>query len=257
MRYALIAIMGVALAGCGLELLAGTAIQSELQSQQMSNIKPTLDYAKNTGSTLSVQQAVDTYAAEMGAYPPSLNVLVPEWLPSIPEQADGTPFNYDPTTGRVTDGPAPPARPAPTPQRGAATAQTRQADQRQLEEVRRAIDRYGQTTGYYPASLEVLVPYYLATVPKTSTGMDFVYDPQTGALSLPPQPAATLQPQVAQPVPQRPAPRRPAAGGGGPMTEALTGIGIQQELNSMSNAGTSAAGSRLRQQAKDLGKSRQ
>lgn len=253
MKYALVAVMGLTLVGCGLELLAGTAIQSELQAQQMSNIKPTLDYAKNTSSTITVQQAIDAYAAEKGQYPPTLETLVPEWLPSIPTQANGMPFVYDPATGRVSEGPdLPDGRPAAKP---AQANQNNQADQTKLEEVRRAINRYGQATGYYPASLAVLVPYYLAEVPKTASGQDFLYDPQSGALSLPTA-APRPQQQVAQPVPNAGA-RRPAVGGGGPMMETMTGIGIQNELNGMSSAGSSAAGSRLRQQAKDLGKNQQ
>ena len=40
------------------------------------------------------------------------------------------------------------------------------------------------------------------------------------------------------------------------MTEVMTGIAIQNELNSMSNAGSSAAGSRARHKARNMGQGR-
>ena len=43
-----------------------------------------------------------------------------------------------------------------------------------------------------------------------------------------------------------------AVGGAGPMGEAMTGIGMSQQLDNMSNAGASSAGSRVRGAAHDL-----
>ena len=243
MRYAAVVLTALALAGCGIELLAGTAIQGKLAAEQASTLKGTLDHVKDTTSGWGVDQAVDAYRAEKGSYPPSLEALVPEYMPSVPKNVDGTPVTYDPNTGVVggvvSPAPAPAARPEP--------AGDSQADQQTMETIRRAINRYGEATRYFPPTLETLVPYYLAKVPKTSTGQDFLYNPQNGALTIPPAPTGRPQP--------RPRTAQPRAGGSGagPMGEMMTGIAIQGELNSMSNAGSSAAGTRARGGARNMG----
>lgn len=249
MKTAFVGLLSIVLVGCGLELLGGAAITGELNRQQLQTAKGQIDRTKNMSSTITAQQAVNAYSAEKGAYPPSLEALVPEWLPSVPLAADGTPLSYDPATGTVSDRPI---LAAASPAGGNATVKAaQQADQQKIQEIQRAINQFGQATGYYPASLDQLAPFYIAEPPRTSVGLEFLYDPQTGAVSLPPQNAL---PQTAPPYQQAQRPRQPAGvGAGGPMGEVMTGIGIQNELNNMSSAGASAAGSRMRQNARNLG----
>lgn len=121
------------------------------------------------------------------------------------------------------------------------------ADQQAKEQIRQAINNYGQAVGYYPPSLQALVQYgYLQSVPKTSSGKDFVFHPENGALYHP----AELAQQQAQ---QDPAQQRSgaSAGGAGLMGETMTGIGVQNELNSMNNSGVSNTGSAARSGARD------
>jgi hypothetical protein len=148
-------------------------------------------------------------------------------------------------------------------------------DQQKMEQLAQAVYNYGFDVGVYPGSLDALVPTYISAVPTTSSGMVFVYNPVNGMVYHPDpmnmdqpatnegQPAAyggQPQPAYAQPQPQpqpQPRTRQPAVSGGGMVGEAMTGIAIQQDLNSMSSAGTSSVGSRMRQQARDLGQRRQ
>ena len=88
-----------------------------------------------------------------------------------------------------------------------------------------------------------LVPYYLADLPKTASGQDFGYDPRTGAVY---DPAQAFQAQPMRGQPARRGGGVPTAGVG-PMGEAMTGVGMQNQLNSMSNSGTSSAGGYARQ----------
>lgn len=226
MRTAALVILTGLLAGCGVELLTTTAIQSELQAEQLSAMKGQISRTADTSAKINIQKAIDTFAAEKGRYPASLEELAPGWLPSVPMRPDGQPYGYDPAAGKLLDGPAQAPAAGPTP-----------ADRQKLNDIRAAIDRYGRATGYYPTSLAALAPTYITQVPKTDSGQDFHYDPVTGALRHPlelGQPGAA----VAQP------PARPMAGAGaaGPMGEVVTGMGVQNQLNSMGQSATSAAG---------------
>jgi len=234
LRALVLAGLVAAAAGCGVELLTTTAIQGELQAKQAKSALGHLRYAENTASRISIQQAVDVYRAEKGVNPATLDALVPEYLPSIPEKADGGAFGYDPATGTVTDRPVPqPVVQGPT-----------EADIQKMNQLAVAIDTYGRNTGYYPGSLAALVPDYLVHVPVTDGGQAFLYDPQTGAVYHPAQErsqGAAVGPrqQVQQPMGM--------GAGAGPMGEMMTGIAIQNQLNSMSNAGAASARTRARQ----------
>jgi len=240
--------------GCGLELLAGTAIQGTLQKEALSGAKQTLDYTKDSSARMTLEQAINAYAAENGTYPASLEALVPEWLPSIPVQADGTAFGYDTATGALLDAPPPVSAggaPESAPPPGLLDTQPLQeSNQERLIRIHEAISRYTIEQRKYPESLQALVPQYLTQTIKTRDGQDFTYDPATGIVSTPPppplpQPLGAPAPTAASPgaygqVP--PAPSRTPAGAGGPMGEALTGIGIQNQLNrSLSVGGASSA----------------
>ena len=211
------------LCGCGVELLTTTAIQGELQAQQMSAMKGQIEHAAGTSGQINVQRAIDTYRAENGHNPPSLEALAPNYLAQVPLQPDGTPYGYDPASGRLLSGP------------GAATAGS---DQQQLQAIRAAINRYGNATGYFPPTLDALAPLYLPAPPRTSSGQPFLYNNQNGQVEVPGgQGAAAVRPSGGAPM------------GAGLMGEVMTGIGMQQQLGNMNNAGSSAAGSRMREQA--------
>lgn len=225
----LIVLMGCGLgvvfvAGCGVELLTTTAIQGKLQAENMQAAKRQVGQAGARMAKINIKRAIDTYQAETGVFPPSLEVLVPNYLPSMPKKADGSLYGYDPRTGLVSDGPV----------AGNGNVVTAE-DRRNLALIRQAVTRYGQATGYYPASLQALVQYnYLQSVPKTSSGQDFFFNPQDGALR---HPAEGAQRSSASP-------RRGTGPGGGVglVGEAVTGIGMRNQLGNMNNAGTSSAG---------------
>ena len=51
-----------------------------------------------------------------------------------------------------------------------------------LAELEQAISAYEADTGSPPASLQALVPDYLAGVPRKADGSQYTYDPETGAV---------------------------------------------------------------------------
>ena len=230
-----------ALSGCLVDMLATTATEGVLHKKSMESSMKALEYAKRTTGQLSVDQAIAAYQAEHGEYPASLEALVPDYFPSVPTKPDGSSYAYDSSTGSL-DGVVVAAAPMPAVNPDAVA----------LQQIQEAINKYGTQTGYYPPSLQALVPLYIAQLPKASNGQDFLFNPTTGQLTSPVQGAAA---------PGFPPPAQAAGGsrgggavgGGGPMGEALTGIAIQNELNSMSNAGSSAAGSRARSGVRDVG----
>lgn len=232
MRYLIFVLPALLLPGCLLEVLTSTAIQADLQAQQASAAQQTLNRVTNDTGQVNLQRAVDLYQAEKAVYPTSLEALVPGFIDAIPTRADGGSFGYNPVTGKVLDdasGPAP-------------------ADYLMMEEIKAAINAYGNASGYYPPTLEALTAAgYLPVFPRTVSGEPFQYNNQNGAVAHPLEgPVA-----VARPAATPSTGGNMPAGGGGPMGEAMTGIAIQQQLNSNSNAGTSAAGIRGRSGARD------
>lgn len=218
------------LAGCGAEVLTTTAIVGELHKENASAMKGQLDAASQQMGRTEVQGAINTYMAEKGYYPTSLKDLTPEYLAELPVQPDGTLFNYNPETGRLLDGPGaqPPARQVIT-----------SGERYKMKTIREAINAYGYDTGYYPPNLQALVPNYLSSIPTTDDGMAFLYNPQDGALTHPYKSQQNLTPQQNT---NAPAQRRGMSGAGGPMNEAVTSIGIQNQLQNMNQSG--AAGTR-------------
>ncbi|MDX9975844.1 MAG: hypothetical protein RBU21_22885 [FCB group bacterium] len=234
MRILLLSVVLLGLNGCILELLTTTAIQGELQAQSASTAAKALEYAKESTGQTSGQRAIDLYKADKGENPPSLEALVPNYIDKVPTHEDGSPYGYDPATGTLLDAPVSVAV-APTP-----TGPTA-GDWQTLTELNNAIRNYANATGTYPPTLYSLVPGYLPAVPKTAGGQDFTYDPQYGAAYLPQSSAMG----GSTPPPAAAVPRGAGAvGGGGPMGEAMTGIGISNQLDSMNNSATSSAGSR-------------
>ena len=242
MKLCLAFLLAVLLAGCGVELLTATAVHSELQAQQLKAIKGQVTKASDQSAKINIQRNIDTFYAEKGHYPASLAELAPDYMPSVPNRPDGTPYGYDPSTGRLVDGAAP------------VIAGPTANDQQKMNQIRGAVNQYGRAVGYYPPSLQALVPTYLQAVPKTDSGQDFVFYPQNGLLLHPMQlaqesmPGAQPQPQAPPtPAPQPPPRANAGAAGTGPMGEVMTGIGIQNQLNSMGNSGVDAAGGYARQ----------
>jgi hypothetical protein len=226
------------LSGCGLEILSTAAIGSGMEAKSASTAARALDYAKETTGNANAQHAIDLYKADKGSNPPSLEALVPAYLDKVPVHPDGSPYGYDPGTGRLFDKPlpagiGPTAAPASAPGAG---------DWQGLNEVNGAIQHYAKDTGMYPVTLYSLIPKYLKTLPKTSSGQDFAYDSRTGLASIPGGPMPGMgAPAHAMAMPPR-APRGGGVGGGGPMGETMTGIAISNQLDSMNNSGTSSAG---------------
>ncbi|MGQ9919242.1 MAG: hypothetical protein ACUVS7_17700, partial [Bryobacteraceae bacterium] len=75
-----------------MEVLTATAIQGELQAQQAQAIQRQVAVAANQSGRSRLEQAIRAYQAEKGAFPPSLEALVPDYLPSVPTRADGSPY---------------------------------------------------------------------------------------------------------------------------------------------------------------------
>lgn len=90
-------------------------------------------------------------------------------------------------------------------------------DAENLEQIQAAVQAYREATGYYPAALSVLAPKYLDAVPSANNGQPFVYDSQTGKVSLP--------------VTAMPTGREAPGTGLTPMGDAITGQSVQDELN--------------------------
>ncbi len=242
MRTSIIAIVALLLAGCGAEVLTATAVQGELQAQQLSAMKRQIGNAAGTSGRINVERAIATYQAEKGVYPPSLDALVPNYLPSLPAKADGTPYGYDATTGKLLEAPVAATQAGPTAQ-----------DLQLIQQIQAAIGNYGQTTGFYPPTLDDLYPTYLKVVPRTASGEQFLYNNQNGSVTHPRQAQSASSP--AAPAPQAAQGNVPM-GGAGPMGEVMTGVGMQQQLNSMGQSGANAAGGYAREKLGDAGANR-
>lgn len=227
-RTAAIGLVIVGLPGCMLDLLMGAAIQGELAGQAAKSGARAMDHASDVSGETTLRQAIQAYQAETGVYPASLAVLIPEYLGSIPVQSNGQPFGYDSATGQILT--------------GAAASGPTAADNEKLQRIQTAINAYAQATRYYPTSLDQLAPLYMGEVPQTDGGQAFRYDPNTGQAAFP----ANGGYAMGEAAPG-------GAAGGGVMTESMTGMGIQQELNNMNQSGTNAASGRMRNNARNIG----
>lgn len=234
LRFAIAAAFLTAVStGCLVEVLTTTAIQGELAAQNATAATAALGKAKQTTAETTLRQGINTYYAEKGQYPRTLEALVPNWVAAVPKQPNGQPYNYDPLTGWFGAG-APPA--------------ITSADRQNKQKIRNAVNQYGQAVGYYPPSLDALVTYgYLDAVPKTSRGEDFFFNPQDGTLL---HPAEVFGNTSGGNVAHTPRGGGVGVGGAGPMGEAMTGIAIQNQLGNM-GGGASQTGSRMRQGARD------
>lgn len=223
LRHAAILACIPLLSGCFLDLLGATAVTSTLAKRQVETGQRAMDMAKGTAGRVQLEQAIQSYHADRGYWPSNLQALVPTYLQTIPARADGQPFGYDPMTGRLLD---------------ASITGPTQLDAQRQQQILQAINAYGTATGWYPPTLEALVPQYLPAVPYTESGQAFLYNPQNGAVQ---HPLAHMPPHTVGGA---------GSGGGagaGPMGEALTGMQMQQQLQNMNQSGASSAGTRARQ----------
>lgn len=101
-----------------------------------------------------------------------------------------------------------------------------QQDAQNQQRIQQAISVYSGKNGSFPPTLDSLVPEYLAAVPQPSRGGYFQYEPTTGSVTNP-FPATGAPAGAPMQSGRRGA---PPVGGTGAMGEAMTGIGISQEL---------------------------
>ncbi|HOK09390.1 MAG TPA: hypothetical protein PLT82_02990 [Candidatus Hydrogenedens sp.] len=211
--------------GCGVELLTTTAIQGELQAQQLKSMQKQVQGIANQTGKINLERAIQTFQAENGRYPKSLDELVPQYLPSLPQPSGDSLYSFDPSTGQIITVPA----------------GIEPADLRKLEQIKFAVLQYAYTTGYYPTNLDMLYPTYLSFLPKTSSGEAFVYNPQTGAVMHPKQTSGMPNTiPSGNPVPIN-----------SPVSPVTGGIAIQQQLNGMTNS-SGAVGSYSRQSVQNI-----
>ena len=235
MRSIVFVLLVLPLTGCIMELLSTTAIQSTLQAESATAAMKQLHRAQDQSNRNTMRQAIGVYTAETGAYPVSLHSLVPEYLAEVPVRPDGLPYEYDPISGTLREAHA----------RGPQiTIPISDDDRNTMAMLRDSIYDYADWTGYYPGSLEALIPDYLRYVPVTTSGHTYVYNPMDGSLRHPAQsPGRRVAPINSGSV---------GMGGAGLLGETLTGIGLQQQIGNMNNAGSSAAGARARQNIDQL-----
>lgn len=227
MRYIILFIcfIPLILSSCGVELLTTTAIQGELQAQQLKSMQRQVQGIADQTGKVNLERAIQTFQAENGRYPTSLNELVPQYLPSLPSPSGDSAYSFDPTTGQIITVPS----------------SIPSEDIRRMEQVKYAIAQYTRATGYYPATLDSLYPSYLSFIPRTSDGQSFIYNAQTGSVSHPLL-AGAQSPQATPSVP-------PA--GSYPMNAVTGGMAVQQQLNGMTNS-SGAVGSYSRQSVQNM-----
>jgi hypothetical protein len=222
MRTMVLVSMALLLAGCGADVLVTTAVTADMQAQQLKAMRGQVQQASGKLGRVNIECAISMYQADKGSFPPSLDALAPTYLPAVPTKPDGSAYGYDPATGRLSDTPAPANGP---------TAE----DLKTMEAIRAAINQFGTEVGYYPGTLDALVPKYLAAAPRTASGEAFLYNNQNGQVTHPRQGQATAAATQSRPA-------TAGVGGAGPMGEVMTSVGVQQQLNGMSQSGSSAVG---------------
>lgn len=213
------------LSSCGVELLTTTAIQGELQAQQLKSMQRQVQGIADQTGKINLERAIQTFRAENGRYPTSLNELVPQYLPSLPSPSGDSAYSFDPITGQIITVPS----------------SIPSDDIRRMEQIKYAIAQYARATGYYPATLDSLYPSYLSFVPRTSDGQTFIYNAQTGNISHPLLAGAQM--------PQTAIPGAPV--GSYPMNSVTGGMAVQQQLNSMTNS-SGTVGSYSRQSVENI-----
>ena len=122
-------------------------------------------------------------------------------------------------------------------QQATPTAGIPPSDLQTLEQIQQAINQYGMATGFFPTTLDDLVPQYLSTPPRTESGAQFIYNNQNGFLAHPaqhmPQPGA--------------APGAPPGTGLSPMGQYMTGAGVRESMPQQGGSALSRTGGYARE----------
>jgi hypothetical protein len=168
-KGALVVTLAVVMPGCLVDMLMTTAITADMAAQQASSATGTLNQAQYDVSKMELEEALEYYYYEKEAYPRSLNELAPQYIDEVPMRPDGEPFGYNPIEGTIYPN-----------NKGPSTA-----DYFLMEDIKVAINNYGNATGLYPPSLDDLYPNFMPSPPRTSTGEQFGYDNQNGNLTHP------------------------------------------------------------------------
>lgn len=162
-------VLAVLLSGCLVEMLMSSAVTADMAAQNAGEMTGAMSSAQVDTDMVRLQEAVDAYAAEKGAFPSDLSALVPAHIEAVPLRPDGKPYGYNPLEGEVYksgEGPAP-------------------ADYVLMEKIDAAIVSFGTATGYYPPTLDALYPTYLPLPPRTASGKPFGYDNKNGEVTHP------------------------------------------------------------------------
>ncbi len=122
-------------------------------------------------------------------------------------------------------------------QQATPTAGIPASDMQTLEKIQQAINQYGTATGFYPNSLDDLVPQYLSSPPRTESGELFIYNNQNGYLAHPGQ--QVLQPGAA--------PGAPPGTGLSPMGQYMTGAGVRESMPQQGGSALSRTGGYARE----------
>ncbi len=85
----------VLVSGCLVETVVSTGVQAENAANAATAADAAKTHSMSALDKTKTQNAVNTYEAENGSYPASLNELVPDYLSQVPD------VSYDPVTGKV------------------------------------------------------------------------------------------------------------------------------------------------------------
>ena len=169
MKLGIAAALTLCLSGCLVDMLMTTAITADMAAQQASSATNNLNQVQLESDQIRLQEALDYYYFEKESYPRDLYTLVPEFIEAIPTRPDGEAFGYNPISGQIymnANGPS-------------------TEDYFKMEEIKVAINNFGNATGYYPEKLDDLYPNFMVTLPRTSTGEEFNYENSNGRLTHP------------------------------------------------------------------------
>ncbi len=102
MRNLWILVLVLALAGCGVEMVATTAIEGAAQAENAKTMMNQAGAATGQLDRVKIERALASFHVERGVYPASLGELVPDFLPILPVKSDGSPYTFDPASGKVS-----------------------------------------------------------------------------------------------------------------------------------------------------------
>jgi len=202
-----------AVAGCGVsETVVTTGIVATNAKNQVDALNNVRFHANRDVAENNVRRAVALFQADTGSLPVSLNELVEKgYLDSLPALPEGLEFTYNPFSGTIGTRKALPQEPMTVPELAP------EDESWDVAEFARSLSALDQREG----EAGVLDDRQRAAAGRGRSG----------------------QHRSSGVAPRRQGRAGGGYGGAGPMGEVMTGIGIQNELNSMSNAGVSSGGS--------------